>query len=444
MRTLGRAFREEASAVLRNPGALLVLIGAISIYAVFYPVPYSPEVLKQVPIVLVDLDRSELSRTLARMADANEYLDVRSMATSLGEAEQLVREQKAGGILYIPHGFEQTVMRGEQAWVASYADASYLLIYRQVLTGMLRSAGTLSAAVEIKRLAARGAGAGVARTPIEYLGRPLFNPVEGYATFVVPSVLILILQQTILIGVGLVSGSRRELGMASLDAGAVPMVVLGRAAFYLILYWLHAWFYLGPLSDWYGFPRMGDPLVLVLFTQPYLLSVIFLSLAGAAFFRERQQPIQVFAVMSLPMVLVSGVVWPRELIPEWILTLSAAIPSTAAIAGYLRMNMMGANLAEVGPEYGHLWILAGVYFLLACVAQRAVMRIQKKAAKDPEPITPSSAPRSFHPAKRRKRNGIVWPWTFVRGGKTAVKPPCGGRSGRRARRHAGYRKARNL
>ncbi len=385
MRTVALAFREEVLAVSRNPGALLVLIGAIFIYALFYPVPYSPEVLKMVPIVVVDLDRSELSRTLTRMANANELLDVRAEANDLAEAEQLVREQKAGGILYVPHGFEQTVMRGEQAWVASYADASYLLIYRQVLTGMLRTAGTLSAGVEIKRLAARGVTSSAARTPIEYLGRPLFNPVEGYATFVVPSVLILILQQTILIGVGMVSGSHRELyPEAARTAGAAPLLVLGRAAFYLVLYWVHAWFYLGPVSDWYGFPRMGDPLVLALFTQPYLLSVIFLAIAVSSFVRERHQAIQVFAAMSLPMVLVSGVVWPRELIPEWIQTAAATVPSTAAIAGYLRVNMMGANLSEVRPEYLHLWALAATYFLLACGCQWLASRPRTAVVSTPD------------------------------------------------------------
>jgi len=340
----------------------------------FYPIPYSPQVLKNVPVVVVDLDRTNLSRSLLRMIDSNELLTVLAMAESLAGAEKQVRNNQAGGILLIPAGFERSVLRGEQANLAAYADASYLLIYRQVLTGLLTTAGTLSAGVELRRLAARGvrgAPAAAARVPIEYSGRPLFNAVEGYATFVVPSVLVLILQQTILIGAGLVAGSRRELAGSDplFRPFAAPLVVIGRAAFYLILYWLHAWFYFGPLSAWYGFPREGDPLVLALFTQPYLLAAIFLGLAGAAFFVERQRAIQVFAVTSLPMVLVAGVVWPSELIPHWLRALASMVPSTPAIAGYLRINMMGANLAEVDAEYRHLWMLCAAYFLLASALQ---------------------------------------------------------------------------
>ncbi|MDZ7637542.1 MAG: ABC transporter permease [Bryobacterales bacterium] len=389
MRTIARAFLEELRGVVRNPGALLVLVGAIVLYALFYPIPYSPQVLKNVPIVVVDLDRSNLSRSLLRMIDSNELLTVRAMAESLAEAEKQVRNNQAGGTLF-PANFERSVLRGEQAYLAAYADASYLLIYRQVLTGLLTTAGTLSAGVELRRLEARGIQgeqAAAARVPIEYSARPLFNAVEGYATFVVPSVLVLILQQTILIGAGLVAGSRRELAGSDplFRPSAAPLVVIGRAAFYLILYWLHAWFYFGPLSAWYGFPQEGDPLVLALFTQPYLLAAIFLGLAGAAFFAERQRAIQVFAVTSLPMVLVAGVVWPSELIPHWLRALASMVPSTPAIAGYLRINMMGANLAEVDAEYQHLWVLCIGYFLLACALQIwASLRARK--SRTPMPL----------------------------------------------------------
>lgn len=374
MRTLARAFRDELATVARNPGALLVLVGAIFLYGLFYPVPYSPEVLKRVPIIVADLDHSELSRALVRMAGASELLSIEGQAASLAEAEELMRRRQAGGILLIPKGFSQTILRGEQAYVAAYADASYLLIYRQVLTGLLASAGTFSAGVEIQRMAARGIPAESAmaqRAPLNYSGRPLFNATEGYSTFVVPSVLLLILQQTILIGAGLVQASRREKAPGALPVGFPSTVatVLGRAAFYLLLYWFHAWFYLGPLSRWYGFPAAGDPLVVILFAQPYLLSAIFLGLAGAALFRESQRSIQVFAASSLPMLLTAGVVWPVELIPGWVRAISAVAPSTPAIAGFLRINMMGANLRETGPEYLHLWALVLIYFPLACLAQ---------------------------------------------------------------------------
>lgn len=396
MKTFWRAFRAEFLSVARNPGALLVVMGAILLYALFYPVPYSPQVLKQVPIIVADLDGSELSRTLVRMADASELLRIQGRATSLADAEQQMRQQEAGGILLIPSGFEQTVLRGEQAFVAAYADASYLLIYRQVLTGLLSASGTLSAGVEVKRMVARGIPAETAmasRAPIQFAGRPLFNAVEGYSTFVVPSVLLLILQQTILIGTGLVEGSRRETGSVTrtFPLMAAPLVVLGRSLFYLLVYWVNAWFYLGPLSRWYGFPSEGNSLVMIFFTQPFLLSAIFLGLAGAAFFRNRQRSMQVFAVTSLPMLLVAGVVWPTELIPGWIRGLSYAVPSTPAIAGFLRINMMGANLDEVSPEYLHLWLLTLAYFPLACIAQwlanRQTQLDQELGSKSGQPET---------------------------------------------------------
>jgi ABC-2 type transport system permease protein len=306
------------------------------------------------------------------MVETSELLRIQGRAASLIEAERDLLRLQAGGILLIPAGFEQSLLRGEQATVAAFADASYLLIYRQVLTGLLSASGTFSAGVEIQRLAARGVperAAIASGWPLRYAGRPLFNAVEGYATFVVPSVLLLILQQTILIGTGLVEGNRFVRGVARSPwpLSTVPLVLLGRALFYLLLYWFNAWFYLGPLSRWYGFPSEGQTLVSVLFAQPYLLGAIFLGLAATPFFHQPQRSMQVFAVTSMPMLLLAGVVWPAELLPAWVRTLSLLLPSTPAIGGFLRINMMGANLAEVFPEFLHSWILAVAYFVLACL-----------------------------------------------------------------------------
>lgn len=369
-----QAFRDELLGAARSPGAIIVLFGAIVLYGLFYPVPYSPEVLKEVPIIVVDQDRTNLSRALVRMAEASELLRIESRAVSLAEAEREMIRLESGGILLIPAGFEQALLRGEQAHVAAFADASYLLIYRQVLTGLLSASGTFSAGVEIRRLTARGVPEQTAIAsgwPLRYSGRPLFNAIEGYATFVVPSVLLLILQQTILIGIGLVEGNRSVAGEIAppLRLAAAPLLVLGRALFYLVLYWFNAWFYLGPLSRWYGFPAEGQTLVMALFAQPYLLSAIFLGLAAAPLFRQPQRSMQVFAVTSLPMLLMAGVVWPAELLPGWVRALAQALPSTPAIGGFLRINMMGANLAEVGPEYLHCWLLVLAYFPLASLTQ---------------------------------------------------------------------------
>lgn len=369
MRTFLAALRREAAAVASDPGALLVLVGAIVLYAFFYPSPYLAEVLRDVPVVVVDQDHSALSRRLVRMVDAHELVRVAHRAGDLAEAERLVAEGAAGGILLIPDGLERRVLRGERATVAAWGDAGYFLVYRQAITGILESVATLSAGIEIRRLEAAGMSgtqARAARDPLPLLLRPLYNPSEGYASYIVPAVLVLLLQQTMLIGAGLVAGTGRERGHPGPSGAARALAdLLGRATFYMLLYAAHAVFYFAVVTRVLAFPARAEAGTLAVFLLPYLLAVTFLALAVASLFSRRETAIAALFFTSLPALFLAGFSWPPEAMPSWLRGLAAVIPSSSGIAGVLRLQTSGAPLAAVRHEWLTLWALATLFLLLA-------------------------------------------------------------------------------
>ncbi len=402
MRALFRQARAEALRVSRDHGALLILVAAVFLYAFFYPIPYLPQVLREVPVAAVDQDRTPLSRQLIRMADAHSLLRVAERPASLAEAEDLVERGRVEGILVVPKGFESEVQRGRKARVGVFADASYFLVYRQVATGLLETVGTFSAGVDIRRLEAKGRphpAARALRDPVPLVVRPLFNPTEGYASYVVPAVLVLILQQTLLIGIGLLGGTAREeprslpgtrrpvsrpearaTGAGASGAGgpepsAVTTRVLGRALFYLVLYSVYAIVYFTVVYRIFGFPERSRSLDLCLFALPFLLACIFLALALSTLFRRRETALQVLLFTSLPSVFLAGFAWPLEAVPSWVRTLALFVPSTSGIPGFLRLTEMGATLDHVRFEWLALWALTGAYSLLAWLAEwRGAMR----------------------------------------------------------------------
>lgn len=389
MKSILRELAAEYRRIFLDPGAVLVLVGALALYASFYPIPYRTQVLKHVPVVVVDEDQSDLSRRLVRMIDAHELTRVEGQAASLADAETAVREGRAGGVVVIPADFERRIVRGGQATVAAYTDASYFLVYRQALTGILEATGTLSAGVEVRRLVAQGMPAEramKARDPLPLVMRPLFNPTEGYDAYVVPAVLVLILQQTLLVGIGTVRGTQRERGRASekraagesdgtrapRSAGARPPAIatlVGKTAAYYSIYLVHALFYFGIVYRLFGFPQRADALLLFRFVTPFLLSVTFLGLAVRSLFRSRETAMQALLFTSLPALFVSGFAWPVEAMPRWLAAFARALPSTSAIPGTLRLTQMGAQLADVRVEWLTLWALCGVYFAAAWAAE---------------------------------------------------------------------------
>jgi ABC-2 type transport system permease protein len=350
----------EGRRVASDRGALLVLVGAVVLYALFYPIPYLPQVLREVPVAVVDHDATALSRRLVRAADAHALVRVAERPATLAEAEGLVLAGRVGGILVVPAGFERDVELRRPVRVGVFADASYFLVYRQVATGLLEAVGALSAGIERRP------------DPIVLLVRPLFNPAEGYASYVVPAVLVLILQQTLLIGIGLLGGTAAETPGHELRAGAGSTLarLLGRALFHLGLYSLHALVYFTVVFRLYGFPERGRALDLALFALPFLLACIFLALALSRLFPRRETAMQVLLFTSLPSVFLAGFAWPPEALPAWLRAVSLLVPSTSGIAGFLRLSGMGAELRHVLFEWSVLWILAAAYFALAWRAER--------------------------------------------------------------------------
>ncbi|HNR31060.1 MAG TPA: ABC transporter permease [Candidatus Hydrogenedentes bacterium] len=375
MRTLARACIDEYRAILSDRGVLFIFLAGLIIYTAYYPLPYSPEVVKELPVVPVDQDASTLSRKLLQWVDATEEVRLAASTRNVAEARRRVVNGEAAGFFVIPEGFERSVLRGEQATVALYADACYFLIYRQVHTGCYKAAATLSAGIEIKRFTAAGFGerhARAARDPLPLDSRPLFNPASGYATYVVPGVLMLILQQTLLIGIGMLGGTRNE---AFRNAPVPPQggkdsyvpLLLGRGFAYFSIYILYPLFYLFFIFPLYDLPRAGHTTAVMVFLVPYVLSIVYLGFALSTLFQYREHSIPALIYTSVPAVFLAGFAWPMEAVPTWLRHAALLLPSTSGVAGFLRLNQMGATLHEVRFEWFVLWALCGFYFLLSWV-----------------------------------------------------------------------------
>ena len=373
MRYLLRVMVIEYKAIVSDAAVLMVFLAGLAVYSMLYPYPYSAEVLRDVPVVPVDQDRTMLSQKLMRWADATEEVTLTEEAADMQEAQQQVMSGAARGIFLIPEGFERKVLRGEQATVSAYADGSYFMIFRQIVSGLYKATATLSAGVEIKRFTAAGMDeqhARMARDPLPIVTRALFNPGGGYATYVTPAVLVRIMQQTLLIGIGTLGGTRNEEFTKApppprgAKDSALALLV-GRTLAYFSIYMLYPLFYLAIIFRTYSLPYQQGLVIIPLFLAPFILSVTLLGLALNMLFRARETSIPVILFTSVPAIFLMGYSWPHEAIPGVLQALSRMIPCTAGALGFVRINQMGATLYEVRHEWFTLWGLCAVYGTLA-------------------------------------------------------------------------------
>lgn len=375
--------KNELTFILKDPGVLLVLVGAIFIYSILYSLAYKNEVLRDVPVAIVDHSNTPSSQTLIRAIDASSNMKIAYKPASLEEAKDLFMSREVNGVIVIPRDYEKKIMRMEKAAVSVYADASYFLMYRQVFSDAISAIDKVSTEIEWNRFVSSGKSsesAKVISNPVQIKSTNLFNPYGGYGSFVMPAVLILILQQTLLIGIGMIGGTWREQNLYKqlIPDGESRLyilpVVFGKAVTYLLICVITVSYILGVHYKIFGFPAngsIGDILQLLL---PYLLSVIFLGIMLSTLFRYRENSILFLLFTSIPFLLLTGISLPQEAMPQWLYRAAKVIPGSNGVDAFIRVQSMGATLVEVITPYRILWALTIIYFIGAYIGIRYRIR----------------------------------------------------------------------
>ncbi len=363
---VGAAMFAEVRRVLNDRGVFGLIILAPVIYGLLYPQPYLGQILRRIPIAVVDQDHTELSRNLVEALNADEAIEVAVRADTLAQAHAALARREVFAILGIPRDTEKEVLKGNQARLAAYVDSAYFLLYNRTLEGIVEASGAVNVEVASRGARIEGSLANAAlarRSPVQTLTEPLFNPTGGYASYVVPAAFILILQQTLLMGVATMGGVTSETGRRREREGV--RAILGQAIAHLCLALPGLALYLIVIPRIAGFSTLGGLLDLLAMVIPFVLSVSFLAQFASLWFQRRETAVLLFIAMSLPIFFTVGVSWPVEAIPDFIREASRVVPSTSAIDGLVRINQMGASLHDVAKDWAFLWALVAIYGALA-------------------------------------------------------------------------------
>jgi len=371
-RGIGGAFAGEWRRVLGNRGAFMLLVVAPLVYGVYYPQPYLNQILRKIPIAVVDNDLSDLSRRIVQTLDASGTVQVVGRAETLAEARTALDRGEAFAVVGIPPETERDVLKGTTVHIPIYADATYLFIFRTMGSGIAVALNTLSS-----ELAAGGArtdgslvkAALAATSPADILLQPVFNPVGGYASYIVPAAFVLILQQMLLIGASMLTVVALAQGL-----GGAFTSVLGRGVAHLTVFLPALALYFIVLPRFYGFSALGNPLQLFALASVFVLATSFMGQAVGSWFKHPETPTLIFLGTSLPQLFLTGFSWPREAIPGPVWAAGTIFPSDLAIDGLVRIDQLGASLWEVARDWRGLLALAAVYFVLAVISAFLVKR----------------------------------------------------------------------
>lgn len=388
-----RITRYEYRSILHSLPILVVLGGGIFLYGMLYNYMYSPNVLREVPVVVVDESHTPLSRHYIRLLDATPQVRVQGVITNMPEARKRMKETEVAGVLSLPADFDAKVGRGEEAVFVSFNNTMAFLSYAALKEAFSGAMLALDDSVRPYQMVFLNPNVvqPVINTPsIQVQGMALYNESGGYATYLIPAVLMVIIFQTMLMVISMRCGKENEQRMRPLLgvsrqglSGAMAMnIVIGKSVVYVGFYALFAIFLLGLLPLVFDLPHLANPLLLIQLMIPFLFATAFFGLACSPCFKDSDAPLLLIAFFSVGLLFLSGISWPLELMPwPWRL-LHCLLPAPVGVLAFVKATSMGADISDISREMMLLWGQCVVYFIVACwVYQRRIRYANFRQAK---------------------------------------------------------------
>ncbi len=370
----------EFRAIATSYSVLLVLVGGVFAYGLLYNYMYAPNVVREVPIAVVDHSHTALSRRYVRLLDATPDVSVAYHAQDMAEAKELMQRARVYGILYLPNDFEEHLLRGEPSVFPFYATTDAFLYYEATERANLEVMEAMDGEYRtqlIEFLSLGGLASVATQSPVTVVGTALYNPIEGYGVYLIPSVLMIIIFQTLMMLVAMMSNRKCEhplfASLAPIPVGSTRLalsIVCGKALTYFVLYAIFAFFLVGLLPLIFDIPHTASWGSLAVLLIPYILGTSFLGLALSRWYADAEAPILLIAFFSIGLIFLSGVSYPYELIPWYWQAVHYLIPAAPAVLAYVGLASMDAILPDVWPQLIALYVQMVVYFVLAVYSYR--------------------------------------------------------------------------
>lgn len=350
MGRIGFLLWKELLEIRQNPRLLAIVIIAPIIQLTVLGYAATTDVLN-VPLLVVDADRSARSRELIDRFEASPYFTVVARAATVRDVDRYLERGEASIALVIPPGYGTDVASARSATVQAIADGS-------------DASATTIALGYASSLVAAYAG-GLLRTDMRARGMPppggldarvrvWFNPELESRMFMIPGVLALLL----LVVTGNLSsmGIVREREVGTLEQlNVTPLgrweLLVGKLLPYALIGLVDAALVIAVATLWFEVPLRGSLVLLAATALPYLLCTLGLGLFVSTISATQQQAMMtsVFFFM-LPMVFLSGFVFPIENMPRVVQAVTYAVPLRYYLVIVRGIFLKGVGLEVLWPQ----------------------------------------------------------------------------------------------
>jgi ABC-2 type transport system permease protein len=375
--------KREAGIIIKDVDLKSIVILAPLFYSFFYAAIYFNKAERDIPVVVIDMDRSTLSRKLTKNIDANEFLKVTGDVFDYNGAKDLIYNETVQAAIIIPKGFESSVKSYKGSSVKLLINSTRFLVSNDINKAMNEVILNFNNDIKIVALQQNVSNyhqAVIVSEPLKEEVKFLGNPFETYGDFLIPALLVLIIQQTLLMGISESVSRERELGtlgdLFSKSNYSVSASVIGKGMFYFLLFGSYSLLFYTLHFRLFSINQKGSWWLVFFMTFLFLFSVICFGIIIASFIKRKLLALQIMAITSYPIFFLSGYSWPVKNMPVVLQAISQFIPFTPFINAFIRITQLGAGLYDVIPQILQLILLS----LIGCII--AYFRMKYILTKD--------------------------------------------------------------
>ena len=371
MRNFIEIFKDELALIIEDKSILLTCIMAPIFYAFFVGSIYKQKDVANIPIAIVDQDHSSLSRKVSGLIDSNEKIEVIGAYSNLNDALFLFNSLDIQGILIIPNDFEKNTINLEGSTVELVLNNTKFLTSNDINKGVQQVILTVAGGVRMSYLISSKVPTELAQQqaqPIMPVVKSIYNATNNYGDYLLPILLVLIIQQTLIIGFGQSVLHElthfKTLSDPKVNFFEFTKIFAAKGMYYFLLYTALFFLFYKVIFPYYHLDFKGSEFLHFLLSSMYILAVMIYTIWLGTFFKTTIGWTEIMAFSTYPLFLVSGYSWPIEAMPQPLQVFANLLPSTPYFTVFNKLAAQGATLVNIKSEVIHLMFLLLLGYLL--------------------------------------------------------------------------------
>jgi len=336
----------------------------VFLYSVFpiiificFSLVYQKEIIREIPVAILDEDKSDLSRTIIRYIESSPSMKIVSYCQTQEEIKEEFLKGKIHGAFYFPSDLSTQIKSGKQSSVVMFINASNLLISNSLLNDGTKILKTVNAGILLKKFKSAGMTESQALNfvnPIKIESNVLYNPNYSYMTYLIPGLTTFILMMIVIMGaVPIINSKIYEENFQNdfhLTRNRVLPLLLGKSIPHLAFHFANALILIGIIFPLFHINIKSSVIAIIMFVFFFILVSFSFGLMLSSLIPKRSFATEVALFVLTPAFIYSGLTFPLWSMPGIHQSIAQLIPYTYFLSGFIKLYEMGVGLSYLKKE----------------------------------------------------------------------------------------------